>query len=774
MKKILLALLGFWGWTAASTAQSIPVGHWQSFLSYFNAVSATDAGDRAFVATKLGVVEFVGDYEIYFHNKITSGLSEANIRTIRYNHPYKALIIGYNSGNIDVFYHETHTVVNLPAISSNPNILGVKNINHIFCDSNKVYFACSFGLVQLDMGLMEFSQTTFTGSNEAMACTRYGNALFLATKRGIYKGVLDGRNLQDFAAWQAQGTAHNLPLNTYVSSAILAANNRVYASVNDTLFQYDDAQGWRHIPVINTEAGNVAQSYCYDGYPLTILNPSFANDRIILVTGRNVFYDLQFDNHELHKNFLTVGNLVDVASSDKGSQWLASDLYGIVRWNYLGVNPVNINSKITDQTSALSVDNQGSLWVTNDPFDGQYYSFSDIGFSRWNGSDWKNIDGGTVIPNGFTQSSTLANNTRKRETFVGSYMAGILHYKGDSLIAHYNQYNTTNGLQGTQGDTQRTRIGGMVFNSEGDCWIANALAPRPYVLRKANGTWYNFPSAYSGLFMDIAIDRNGFKWGALKSGNITVFSEGDLANDGDNREMMLTTGNSNLASSDVNCVVADREGVIWVGTGDGVTIFSCSSDMFTSGCAGSRPVVNPDNFNGHLLEGENVKTIAIDGGNRKWIGTDNGVFVLSPDGYERVHYFNIENSPLLDNSVNKIAIDGTTGMVYISTESGLCGYKGEATAGRLPADADAAYAYPNPVRHDYTGLIAIKNLPTDANVKITDISGKLVYEAYSLGGQVTWDGHDYTGRKANTGVYLVFTITADGENKLATKLLFIN
>ena len=87
------------------------------------------------------------------------------------------------------------------------------------------------------------------------------------------------------------------------------------------------------------------------------------------------------------------------------------------------------------------------------------------------------------------------------------------------------------------------------------------------------------------------------------------------------------------------------------------------------------------------------------------------------------------------------------------------------------------YALPIPVRPGYSGPIAIKGLVRDASVKITDINGKLVYETKALGGQATWDGRDYNGEKAATGVYLVFSAnenTSIPSDAIVTKILIVN
>ena len=87
------------------------------------------------------------------------------------------------------------------------------------------------------------------------------------------------------------------------------------------------------------------------------------------------------------------------------------------------------------------------------------------------------------------------------------------------------------------------------------------------------------------------------------------------------------------------------------------------------------------------------------------------------------------------------------------------------------------YAWPNPVRPGYDGPIAIRGLANDAVVKITDVSGQILFETRSLGGQAIWDGKDLNGQPAETGVYLVFsTAGSDGYNKpdaIVTKILLV-
>lgn len=760
-------------------AQSTPVGYlprvglWQTFLHYNQAIDAAEAGSSVFFATEQAVVEIANQYEYYYHNKVT-GLSDMGVAALGFSPNKNALIVAYKNGNIDLRYRETAAVANLPAIKQNTNIVGSKRINHINSWSSLVYFACDFGLVELDLERMEFAQTTFTGANMVWASASTDAAIYMATDLGVYKGLRDGRNLQDFGEWQQQTSAQGLGTDAYESNAIYALGNYVYADINDTLMRLDQATGaWAHLAVTLQESGQ-QQAFCQLGYPITRLNASKDGSRLYIITASNTYFEFEIaTNTVVKKYFADAQGIRQVVSDQFGTTW-AADYAGPYRMDYQGTRRFELNGPNSDRVTSLTVDNQGNLWGTSSPIDYQTSFFDPTGFFRYNRSEWRNFNINTEpLLNPYRDAITVAANPRKREVFVGSFMDGIVHLRGDSIVAVYNQNNTTDGLQGVVGDEARTRITGMAFDSENNCWITNSLASNCIVVRLADGTWRNFNSPYSVRLSAIAIDRSGYKWIVQESGNLLVFDEGDIDDTADDQYYLLTTSNSELASNNVNCVVADRNGSIWVGTGDGITIFSCGQNVFEGTCLGSRPVVNPDNFLGRLMEGENINSIAVDGANRKWVATNNGVFLLSDDGYERIHYFHTENSPLSDNHVNAVAVDGTTGMVYMATGRGLVGYRGEATSGKSNPTKDEVYAFPNPVRPDYTGTIAITGLPTDANVKITDIGGQLVHETQALGGQAVWDGQDYTGRRTATGVYMVFVVNSDGTQKLATKIMFI-
>ncbi|NNE29249.1 MAG: regulator, partial [Saprospiraceae bacterium] len=263
-----------------------------------------------------------------------------------------------------------------------------------------------------------------------------------------------------------------------------------------------------------------------------------------------------------------------------------------------------------------------------------------------------------------------------------------------------------------------------------------------------------------------------------KNGLLVYDDNGTLNTPNDDNVRLIKTTNSQLPENRVRCIEVDLDGEVWVGTELGVVSFNCGTSAFEPQlCQGFKQIVEVDGFRANLLETEDVRAIAVDGANRKWFGTTNGVFLMSPNGKEQLAFFNSDNSPLPDNFINDIKIHPESGEVFIATGSGLVSYKGEAVQGVPFHVEENAYAFPNPVRPDYFGPIAIKGLTRDADIKITDVTGQLVFQTRALGGQAVWDGNDYTGRRASSGVYYVFATSDDGlnsPNTLIAKLLFIN
>ncbi|MGB3616881.1 MAG: two-component regulator propeller domain-containing protein, partial [Catalinimonas sp.] len=400
----------------------------------------------------------------------------------------------------------------------------------------------------------------------------------------------------------------------------------------------------------------------------------------------------------------------------------------------------------------------------------------DVGFSTFQESTWDNyssLNGRMPYANDLVGA---AYNPRNGSFYVSSYGWGVIEFASDCTITRWSNDNASLlsvEQPGVQPGPPFVRIGGMTVDREGNLWVANTFAPsRPLHVLRPDGTWESFAIGNVGVraILDVMIDRNGYKW--CRHWNTSSATLGMVVFDEvENQARRITTDNG-LPSNLVRDVVEDEDGLIWVATDGGVVVFYDSFDVFERAIQAEGPRVRINATQSTtLLSNERVNCIAVDGGNRKWIGTDNGLYLVSPDGSEVIQQFTRSNSPLYSNRIIDVTVNGRSGEVFVALDEGVISYRSDATDA-APTHGTVR-AFPNPVRPEYEGLITISGLATDAVVKITDVSGKLVHEGRAAGGTATWNGRDYNGRAARTGVYLVFSATEDGTESFVTKIAVV-
>jgi ligand-binding sensor domain-containing protein len=321
-------------------------------------------------------------------------------------------------------------------------------------------------------------------------------------------------------------------------------------------------------------------------------------------------------------------------------------------------------------------------------------------------------------------------------------------------------------------------VSGIDFDRNGNMWVSNFGAANPLSVRTASGQWLSvpFPTGADLLVGYVTCDDNNNKWVMSTRGNGIM-----LVNDGGNplnlqgyqfKQLTKDETTGRLPSNTVICMTKDANGEMWVGTDQGLCIFSNPANAFSKEFGSRQIIIKTGLVNSIFLGTEPIYCIRVDAANRKWIGTRNGVWLVSEDGYTVIRNFNTKNSPLLSDVVYDICINGETGEVFFATEKGIISYAGTATDG-TDKHGDVV-VFPNPVRPEYTGLIAIRGLVQNANVKITDIAGNLVYETKANGGMATWDGRNFNGKRASTGVYIIYSSDKDGMETWAGKILFVN
>jgi ligand-binding sensor domain-containing protein len=320
----------------------------------------------------------------------------------------------------------------------------------------------------------------------------------------------------------------------------------------------------------------------------------------------------------------------------------------------------------------------------------------------------------------------------------------------------------------------------MVIDKNKNLWMTQSEVNGSFKVLKPDGNWIVNPVTIDAPRVgDLIIAKNGYKWVVLPRGyGLFVLDDNntpDIFNDDRYRKLQVKDAENNIYPM-VYSLAEDLDGNIWVGTDQGPLVYYNPEKVFDTDLKAFRLLTPRNDGSGladKVLATEPISSIAVDGANRKWLGTENsGAFLLSPDGTKQIRNYNEENSPVFSNTIVSIAIDNKSGEIWFGTLKGIQSVRGDATTGE--EKFTKVYTFPNPVREDFTGNVTITGLMSDSQIRITDISGNLVYEMVSSGGIATWDLRTYNGKRVSTGVYLVFCASTDGSESFVTKMLVIH
>lgn len=741
-------------------------------MPYGYSVGLCDAGDKIYVAGGKSLYSYdkaSGLIELFDKSNV---LSDIDIKAINYDMATKCLVVAYNNANIDLIFNTTE-VYNLRDIL-NENTSTSISINDLYFSNGNCYVSTDLGISVINLDRKEISNTYIIGATggavRVYSTAVGGNTIYAATQEGIKYAPVNSTNLQDFNAWTLFEYSTGIPAKK--AKFVEGVGTKVYAVIEggptDTLYEYDGV--------------NWIQKYSSEREVFSSLRTISGTLYYSIYNNNNTTAGKQGTINAMG-NF-TIQNTVGHARPlnwfyENGISWEADNWNGFFKNVNGNVERLNPDGPYTASVYDLEVNN-GILYVAPGGVDDSWGStYNQGGFFIMQGMTWQNRNVYTdQILNEMFDFVTVAVNPTKGKTYFGSFFMGVAEY--DHTTKNIQVYNKDNAdfLEPTQGDLARTRISSMKVDNTSNLWIFNGGGLRPLKVVKNDGSWKDYTVPTSMLMKKMVFDRNGKLWAPIRTSTQGLYvwdNKGTIDDETDDEKRILGTGAGNGALPDafVHCVAEDKDGNMWVGTNQGIAIFYCAGSAATAnGCDADLITVERDGYLGYLFASESVRSITVDAANRKWVGTTNGLWLISADGKTEILKFNKDNSPLPANQITDIAIDDISGEVFIGTTAGLVSYQGDAIGSC--ADCDEAIAYPNPVKPDYAGPIAIKGLVEDAYVKITDASGTLVFQGKANGSQMVWDGKGYNGVKAKSGVYLVFSSTELGKEKQVGKILFIN
>ncbi len=778
MRKSILSIISILLTTVvvAQTDYPVAMGKWRTHLAY-NSVSQIAQSSTSIYAISDGALFSVGkeDKDIQVFTKI-SGLNDVNIIKIEYDEVNDQLLIVYENGNIDLM-HEVgvHNISDL----FNKQMSSSKTINEVYFNGNFAYLSCDFGILVLNLVKKEISDTYFIGPNaseiKVLSTTIHDDIIYALTEDGILQADANNRNLVNYEYWHQSsglpGSGKFQRVFTFAGKLLVLRNNKLY--------KREDNNTW---------------SGLLSAIAIKALNVS--GEKILVGNGTNSTYVL---NESFEMSTIEIPGSSDIEYDKKNDlYWRAGGELGVVSYKFQAdTDPTieyykpngpaqNIPWSMTFAGEKLFVVN-GGRWAS------QHMRSAKV--MIYENNFWKVIEETQIKPSTGRSALDFMNVAvhpqDNKHFFVTSYGTGLYEFRDDEFYKWHNHNNSTlNSIFPGQGSEYNyIRLDGAIFDENNNLWIANTSSSSPIKILNNEGEWLqlNYSEARFPTLGPILISNQNpnQKWvlSVRYTPGIFIWDDNNtLMDEGDDKRKFFSqfddvdNPGATLSPQYIYCIAQDQNGTVWVGTDMGPLLFYNPSKAFDPGYTCSRvkiPRNDGTDLADYLLQNESVKAIIIDGANRKWLGTEgSGLYLMSENGQETIHHFTSGNSPLLSDNIMSLALNPVSGELFIGTGNGLISYQTDAAeSNNIYADV---YAYPNPVRENYNGVITIVGLINKTQVKITDLNGNLIYQTVSNGSIATWDGKDFHGRKVSTGIYFAICANEDGTQNTITKIMVIN
>lgn len=755
----LALLLGLLLGTNCFAQRGASVGSWTPYLSYEFVKKVIRNGDIFYCNTGGGYYTWKPETnEIKTYSPI-DGLSDVDASSMHYDSASNTVFLGFENGAINYFKAPFGEVNYLTDIQRT-DLFTSKRINEMVSRNGLLYIGTEFGVVIFDIEKEETrSSVTKVGTNPTGTPCQdliiVEDTIYLCMGNGgLWSTYIDQPNITIPTVWNKAN--RNRGMGNGEAEFVTAVGDIVYTVVGDSTYTKFPGQNWTigPMPHLQYDYYEAHDSLLYGGYNnyIRVHLPDFAGQYLILAEhgSRYAFIDSQYT--------------------------LYSDPVTTMRWvtepdTFIEVGPDGPQNNIITQLAVgngeVYIAPRGQAGATSAPLntsDGFFYYNRERGWKNFNVEDELSRD------SIFEDFARVYLDQETGTAYVGSWGEGVLVTKDGEVVKNYTSSNSNISPSFTQFQSGDTRVSGIAKDQNGVVWATAILADFNLNALTPEGDWERFNIA-NCFPVQIIVDDWNNKWIINNGIGLTVFNDnGTIENRADDQVKYFTTsrGNGGLPTGTVTSIAKDRNGNIWVGTLEGVAVFANPSRVFQSSYPdASCPVI--DGF--CLLRDQRVTAIAVDGANRKWIGTESGIYVVNPQGNRLLKYYSTENSPLFSDDIRDIEIDQQTGEIFIGTSKGLLSLMGEAIGGK--ENSEELYVFPNPVFTDYDGPVSITCSVADAEVRITTASGRLVKALDALGGQAVWDGRDEGGNRIAPGIYLAMVTDSDGKNAGIAKFVVV-
>lgn len=765
MKRLLLLFTIVLQVFSLPLVAQIPVGTFRGHLSFYGCKSVAVTPEYIYAACQSGLMYVdKSDNGTGTFSKV-DGLSGTNISRIHYDAPSTYLVVAYDDGNLD--FIQGDRIYNLRDIKDK-SITSSKRVNGFLSYNGLLYLAYPFGLVSIDMSTLLIRDTWYTRWGDTHIKVNSMQVMddnfIINTDAGIYVTSVSNPAIADFNTWQKVEEMGNSAFTTSCSF-----NGRIYVvkggETGDTLYykdengwhlsdvQEDDIRaitsndstlvicGWTFVKKFDKEERQVCETWWQGTY-------QWQNGRDVALDGQTVW--VADENNGLHKILCEWWSIEQI----QGQGPYATSAYAMdYADGVLAMVPGMVNEV------------WGNVWINPN-------------FSYFTNEQWHNIyqKDNPSLSNVYDLTAVAINPNNTSEIFVGTYSGGLRKYDRNRITAVYDKSNSPIH----SGNSEEGKVGGLAFDANNNLWVSCCFSSVPLAVLQPNGNWQplslsSHTTGNSTVVSQIMVDSRNYKWIVLPRANkLLVYDDNKTISNPNDDHIASVNMNAmaNIETSGINCVVEDKSGEIWIGCNLGIKVIYNPSSAFKSTLYAQNILIKQINYVQNLFEFEEVTCITVDDANRKWVGTaKSGVFLISENGDKQLLHFTEEDSPLLSNKIYNITINRATGEVFFATAGGLISYMGTATEGK--EDYSEVTVFPNPVRETYHGVITVRGLMENSFCKIADAAGNLVWQGYANGGELTWDGKDFYGKRPATGVYFVFASDSTGKKRNVAKILLV-
>ncbi|SDR79608.1 hypothetical protein SAMN04515667_0690 [Formosa sp. Hel1_31_208] len=787
-KRMVFILLAFISFEAVSQDFS---ALWKGYFSYFEIKDVARGNDKIFAASENAIFS----YDI-FTNEIETistinGLSGETITTIRYSEDFDMLIVGYETGLIELVFESDSEILSVVDILEKESISPLlKRINHFNESEGLLYISTDYGISVYDLSQLQFGDTYFIGNGGSQIIVKqtavFNGSIYAAcgSQNGLKTASLDNPNLIDYQQWSSIAPGN--------FEAVQKVGENLYTvRLNSVLYE-----------IVNT---SIIALITYPSLPVDVRS---VQDNLIITLTNDVFvYDqnlVELQSASTNDTFDTDFTSATIAENDL---YIGTESTGVLKTitNSPGEYDVILPEGPSSNNAFKIFAGNNELWLTYGDYSVSYNPNPQRsrGISILREEEWNNVPYANLLT-AKNLNDIVINPFNPTQVFISSFQSGLLELNNDEATILYNQDNS--GLESlinpNNPNTVSIRQSASQFDRNGLLWTVTSKVDR--ALKSYNpstGEWqgYSFSDIIADPlfgergFGDLALGNGGMKW-------ITAYNAGLIGINTDTGQINNVFSESqNMPSPQGRAVAVDSRNQLWIGTAKGLRVlFNTSGFVDDPDPSVNEIVILENGIPTELLSNQFITDIKVDGSDNKWVGTlDSGIFYFSPDGQETIFQFTTDNSPLPSNSVNDISIDPQSGTVYIATTRGLVSFS---SGGTKPKDTlEEAYVYPNPVRPEYNILgfddlnninngIKVSGLTENVNVKITDIEGNLVAEAQSRvnqrssranynfaidGGTGIWNGKNLRGNIVASGVYLLLISDLDSFETKVLKLLIV-